>query len=444
MSTDLVPPPAPAELDAAAPLVRQRALPHSDPLALVGPVVLATDGRGSDAAYRAAHRVAERLGVGIDVVAVLQPLPEYTIGTGLPPMPQGYEAERRAELEEVVRRRVGDAIGPAGWRLHVRYGDPARTICEIATERGASVIVVGIGRHAPLDRVFGSETALRVVRHADRPVLAVAADFGALPSRAVVATDFSPASVRAAQIASRLLAPGGQLTLLHVGPEPAELRTPARETWAKAWATNLAALFDRLRELLRPDVPGDVTVGTREVHGPVADAVLKAAADDGADFIATGTYGPGFVERLVVGSVAAALLRRASGSVLVVPPPSPAQRAALRLRMAGTVESDEPGDWADTLATFSRRNGGRRATLEVDDPALGAQLEQRGWAFLGAAYDPHDENVELMFGDATSARRHLTHSIHRPLTIGIHADDAGRETALRVGHGRGQTLVTFL
>ncbi|MFL5581216.1 MAG: universal stress protein [Gemmatimonadaceae bacterium] len=444
MSPDLTSPPAPYA-PAAAPFVRQRAMLHADPLSLTGPVVLGTDGRGSDAAYRAARRVADRLGVGIEVVAVLQPLPEYTIGTGLPPVPPGFEAERRAEIEEVVRRRLSDAIGAAGWRLHVRYGDPARSICELATERAASLVVVGIGRHSPLDRIFGSETALRVVRHADRPVLAVAADFAALPTSAVVATDFSPASVRAAQVALRLVPPGGSLTLLHVGPEPGDLRTPARAEWATAWEANLAALFGRLREVLHPDLPDDVELRTRQVHGPVADAVLAASLEERAQLIATGTYGPGFVERLVVGSVAATLLRRTAGSLLVVPPPPPAQRAELRLRMAGTVETNEPGDWSETLAAFSRRNLGRRAILEVDDPTLGAQLEQRGWAFLGAAYDPHDECVELMFGDPASATRHLTRSIARPYAIGIHAGDQGRDAALRVVHEEaGQTMVTFM
>jgi hypothetical protein len=229
-----------------------------------------------------------------------------------------------------------------------------------------------------------------------------------------------------------------------VGPDPEALRGTAAEEWARGWSSNLAALFDRMRDAIAPDLRDGITLATRQASGGVAEAVLAAAAADGAQLVASGTYGPGVVERLVVGSVATALLRGASGSVLVVPPPSPAQRAELRLRMAGTVETDEPKEWAETLDLFTRRNASRRATLEVDDAALGAQLEQRGWAFLGATYDAHDARVELMFGDPTSATRHLTRSIPHARGIGIHADARGRDQALRVEHDGGQTMVTFL
>jgi nucleotide-binding universal stress UspA family protein len=52
-------------------------------------------------------------------------------------------------------------------------GEPARLIVDVARERGASAIVVGHHHHGMLGRLFGTDVASDVQRHADREVVVV-------------------------------------------------------------------------------------------------------------------------------------------------------------------------------------------------------------------------------------------------------------------------------
>ena len=95
------------------------------------------------------------------------------------------------------------------------------------------------------------------------------------------------------------------------------------------------------------------------------------------------------------------------------------------------------------LDDFSRRNFGRRGTLEVDDPEIGAQAQEFDYPFLGVTYDPHDGQVEVMVGELGNVGRHLTRGIGNVSTIDVLRNDRGRDVALRIAHGAGQTLLTF-
>jgi hypothetical protein len=103
---------------------------------------------------------------------------------------------------------------------------------------------------------------------------------------------------------------------------------------------------------------------------------------------------------------------------------------------------DQP-EWSHSLNEFTRRNVGRRGVLEVDDPEIGAQAQEHDYPLLGATYDPHDGRVELMFGELGDIDRHLTRGIGNVARIDILTDDRGRDIALRIAHGAGQTLLTF-
>ena len=99
--------------------------------------------------------------------------------------------------------------------------------------------------------------------------------------------------------------------------------------------------------------------------------------------------------------------------------------------------------WAEVLTTFTRRNAGRRASLEVDDPDYGLLIQEHGYPLLGVAYDHHDTRVEIMLGDLTGTRRHLTRGISDVHSVDLLRGVGGRDRALRIAHGRGQTLLTL-
>jgi hypothetical protein len=98
-------------------------------------------------------------------------------------------------------------------------------------------------------------------------------------------------------------------------------------------------------------------------------------------------------------------------------------------------------EWVAELKAFTSRNAGRRTTLEVDGPELGAQHEERGYPLRGVAYDPRDGRVEIMVGDLASVDRHLTHTLAGVTDIEVQKSHDGRDLALLVAQGEVQTVL---
>lgn len=398
-------------------------------------VLVATDGRAeSDAALAAARVLAEGRGqVGVLTVLPLMPIvsPEVQLPVS-PELEQARVDELRARVSDQVQRVLGDAKIP----IELRVGDAGSAIARAARESNAQMIVVGIGRHRIVDRLFGDETALRLLRVSPVSVLAVAREFSHAPERVVIAMDFSAPSMRAAQAAIDMAADSATLYLAHVGPRESAATVAGA---VSAYPSDAGAELDRTRQALR--IPSRMAVQRIVLHGDVARELLAFASSVNADLIATGSHGHGFIARMLIGSVATKVLRGSTCSVLVVPPAAPLPAGALA--GAATVTTVPQPEWAATLDRFTQRNLGRRGLLQVDDPEIGAQAQEQDYPLLGATYDHHDGRVELMFGELGSFDRHLTRSIGQVSSIDVLTDTAGRDVALRVAHGAGQTLLTF-
>lgn len=407
--------------------------------AKTSPVIVATDGRDqSDAALVAGGLLAGASDERLRVITVLKPMPIVSPEAQLPVSPD-VEASRRAEAKRAVREQLGRVWNvPFDAAVEVYDGDPATTIANVAHESNASMIVSGLGRHRVMDRLFGDETALRLIRVAAVPVLAVGGQFTAAPTRIVVAIDFSETSLRAARLALELAAPAATIYLAHVAPRDATLYD--WNGWGSNYKQDAGEGLQRMREQLR--VPTDMIVQRVLLQGDPATELLAFAASVNADLIATGSHGHGFVARMLIGSVTTRILRCSTCSVLTVP------HAAAMTRLRTTVEPpvvktlDRP-EWTSQLDEFTRRNVGRRGVLEVDDPELGAQAQEHDYPFLGATYDRHDGRVELMLGELGDVQRHLTRGIGSVSGIDVLTNERGRDLALRIAHGAGQTLLTF-
>lgn len=413
-----------------------------------GSVLLATDGRDStDAAVDAARRIADRLHVPLVPVAVLRPVPGFRIAGELPQLPPDYEQARRSEMRREVSRRLESILGAAdGWALELRTGIPAVEIAAAAVDAGASLIVIGRGEHGALDRLLGEEISLQVVRRASVPVLAVDPRDEPRLRRVVVGMDFSAASIRAARAALHVMEPGagGIVSLVHARPR-IDFGPPSLVPWAAEYEQRESAMFGRLCEILADDVPSGVLLETRSCTGHVRDCLHDAALELEADLIAVGTRGASWLDRLFVGSVATAMLRTAKHSVLIAPPPPPAQRVQLELRVAGRLTVDEPEDRAAALDEFSRRNVGRPARLEVGGTGLeGLAIENVAYRFAGASWDPHDARAVIMLADPGDPLRHLTHGMTGVQTVSILADDERRDRSLVITDARGQAVLSFI
>jgi nucleotide-binding universal stress UspA family protein len=236
-----------------------------------------------------------------------------------------------------------------------------------------------------------------------------------------------------------LLTNGGTLTLLHI-LSPLLGDAPLRDPAGLDPTVAVQTLFERVRNELRPYVPDNVKVETRVRTGDDADGIVACGTSMTADLVVVGTHGPRLLERVLLGSVASSVVHSAAQTVLIVPPPSSTEALELWLRVTGTAMSAAPSEWTDALNEFTRRNAGRRVTIEIDDPEIGAQMLGRG-ALVGVTYDPHDRRVEIMVGDAHRARRHLMHSIPKVESIAMTTDEHTATEALELRHGRGHTLV---
>ena len=336
-----------------------------------------------------------------------------------------------AQLERVTGR-------PRTHAVTALVGNPAHTISRVAVERHAALVVVGLGRRGLTDRLFGGETAVQLARIARVPVLAVPEDAEVAAWHAVVAVDFGDLSERAAQGALDLADDDGTVELVHITPFVHEhaFTLDAEEPTTRWARTQLDTLSERLV------VPPGVRLTSVVLHGRAAHDLLAYAERVGANLIATGTHGRGFVARTVLGSVATKLLRGAQCAVLAVPrDPLPALEPG---DVDAAVQSRRPlRAWMELLADFSARNAGRRTILEVDDLEIGAQAQEYNYPLLGATYDERADQVELMLGDGTLGGRHLTRSIAGVRAVDVLTDGKGHDVALRVQHGSSQTLLTF-
>lgn len=398
------------------------------------PILVGTDGcPQSRGALATARAIADQLHGHIRVVAV-HPSMALLAPDGQLLFDPNVTAELRADLTRRVHEQcVHDGVVD---QFEIRNGQPAQVITAVAKAEHAQLVVVGLGRHEIVDRIFGDETALKVVRASRVPVLAVPEGRATTFHHAIVGVDFSEGSVRAAQAALTLVGETGILEVVHVVARERLLF----DAWVSQEEYTRFVRHSLTRFVARLSVPNGVRVSDLTLSGDPARELLSYAERVGADLIATGSHGHGFITRLVVGSVTTKLLRTSKCAVLVVP----ADLDHRDERAAGAAVTLEFSRyrWRELLDDFTRRNVGRRTRLEVDDPLLGAQPQEGDYPLAGVTFDPANDRVELMLGELGAGEPHLTRSIGDVDAIDILTNEAGQDVALRLRHGMGQTILT--
>ena len=226
------------------------------------------------------------------------------------------EGSRRRMLDD-VRDVVREIPGAEQWNKTAMVGWPADSIAGIAASWNASLIVIGLGRHGRLDRLFGTETAIAVMKHAKVPVVAVSADARELPKHACVAVDFTPASFAAANVAALLVAKGGAVSMVHAcafegaNAQPGDL--------VDLYRTGAKAKLDRAVVGLRRRYPA-LDISGSMINGDPAGTIVAFAEERQCDLIALGGHEQSLIDRMLLGSVRTKVLRTAQCSVLIAPP----------------------------------------------------------------------------------------------------------------------------
>lgn len=283
---------------------------------MIGTILLATDGsQRSAAAVRTVVELAKRHDATVKVVAVAE-VPQGTEPGmfGVPSLAEVAKS-RLAELRTQVERMLQEMGGEAGkWPVTYLEGHPARKVATHADEVEADLIVLGLGRRRPMDRLLGHEMAATVVRVSPVPVLAVHPDHMELPGSVVAAVDFSDFSKDAVGLLPSLVAPEARIVLTHVMDVP----LITGDDWTSAYRETARGRLSELGRSMGQQRGLSVEIQLRE--GGVVKELLALAHEEESQLLAMGSHGQSFVGRLLLGSVSRRVLRNAECSVLIVPP----------------------------------------------------------------------------------------------------------------------------
>lgn len=260
-------------------------------------------------AFTYAVKLASVLGVRLHIVHVIKTVSESSRLSADSRYLHPLKTAAMLELGRLTRmaNEAGISAEP-----HLLYGEPGDCILESAARFHAGLLVMGTHGRTGWDRLRLGSTAEAVVREAPCPVLTlqevVARDSfrhhaKVKLDRLLVAMDFSSCADAALHYVSGL-ATGlkAKVCVLHAAKEGA-----AKHIAERKLNTVTAELQRKGIEAESVSIPGE----------PV-EIILKQAAQWQADVIAVGTQGRRGLSRLVLGSVAEAVLRRSGCPVLIV------------------------------------------------------------------------------------------------------------------------------
>jgi nucleotide-binding universal stress UspA family protein len=282
----------------------------------------------SIAALKAAHALATARGATLATVYVAANITDVQ-----PFFPQsfGINLTNPLQLESIAReafeRRVKEVEGCEGVERFFELGPAYAGIVHRAEAWNADLVVVGSHGRTGISRTLLGSVAERVVRAAHCDVLV------SRPSRGskvvMAATDLSDPSLPAvARAAEEARVAGARLVVAHAIETPlAAYGAGAASLFGSVFAVPSAEAQQQSRDLLltllgdalrRFGAEGEPLV----LEGGAVATVVRAVEEQRADLLVIGTHGRAGISRLLLGSVAEALVRLADCSVLVVRKPS--------------------------------------------------------------------------------------------------------------------------
>jgi len=205
------------------------------------------------------------------------------------------------------------------------YGSADASIAQASIDENVDLLVVGPHRRQLLRDLFFCPTAVGTIRAIKCPVLMTNATAVGHYRRVLLATDLSDASRDAIEAATALgLTEHAVSSLLYVF-DALELRLAMSHTLAseKKEQVLLAERAEAVRQLSTfaagLGVSGMEQLVRYDEMTPAVE-ILAAAEEISADLVVVGTRGRSGIARLLLGSVAEEVLRRADRDVLAVPP----------------------------------------------------------------------------------------------------------------------------
>jgi nucleotide-binding universal stress UspA family protein len=204
----------------------------------------------------------------------------------------------------------------------IRVGNPFFELILAACAWHADLIVVGGPDRQPF-HLFGS-TAERLVRKSFAPVLVTRKPLSHIAERFLVPTNFSLGARQAAEVGINLAKSfGGRIFFLHAFDPTPWYSTPCdEETLGLMMIPQLTMddVEDDWATFINRLPAASVPWQARTEEGRPVDMIVKYAEEIHADLIIMGTHGRTGLERILLGSVAEEVVRKASPPVLVIGP----------------------------------------------------------------------------------------------------------------------------
>jgi nucleotide-binding universal stress UspA family protein len=237
-----------------------------------------------------------------------------------------FRAEAERTLEEAVDRVRKD--GGTVAESHLRVGDAAKEIVELAEELGVGLVLLGSNGRGRISRALMGSVSTSVLRHAHCSVL-VARGHGPgrgnayPPGKILVAIDGSQEASAAARVTGEIAkATGSEAHLVyamqeeryrpHLGPE-------VWETWEEGFEhakSSARSWVEEQAERMRSE--GVKTAESHLLLGRPDAAIVWLAEEIGARLVVVGSRGLGGMKRTLIGSVSDSVARHAHCPVMVV------------------------------------------------------------------------------------------------------------------------------
>lgn len=290
-------------------------------------IVIPTD--GSDGALRAAQHglaLARRYGATVHVITVVdvqRAAGMFSAG--------GIDQEFIGRLEAAGEQRVraveaitedADDVRPTVVRGEP-WKSPAAGIIEYAADHDADAIVMGTHGRTGVRRALAGSVAERVVRLADVPVLTVGETDRAADSyeRILVPTDGSDHAAVAVEHALSIARTYGAAVHVLFVVDTGQIAMAAEAGLAPQVRDDLEARGERATAAIAAQVrDADLDAVAEVDEGVPSRVVLEYAGNHGIDMIVMGSQGRTGLDRYLLGSTAARVLRRAGLPVLTVKP----------------------------------------------------------------------------------------------------------------------------
>jgi nucleotide-binding universal stress UspA family protein len=271
----------------------------------------------SEAAIDRAGLLADERGAKLSLLHVVSPM-----ASGQVPEQTLQNAIGRLKLRAQVPAWRGE-VTPAPL---VRMGKPGQLVLAAAGELKSDLLILGPHRSRGVRDVFEGTIAEKILTARQCPLLIARQEARGPYQNVLLALDLSVASALAVRAAESLvLSEGANAKIVHAYESAAhEMLLPYGGIGARGGPRHAALSWKRMAYVAIRDVLKFQSANFTRYHvlienGAPASVIVRAMKAFAPDLLVMGTRGGGRLHRALLGSVANAVLNRASCDVLVVP-----------------------------------------------------------------------------------------------------------------------------